>query len=105
MIQTDLFGKPVPMPAAPSAEHLPKPRRIGEVIMDYFHDHPYQSFTAHQVRLALGQQWPTESVRNAIQRLIMQGHIIVTGEQRPGLDGEPCQCYIYSKTKRVWKKR
>lgn len=102
-IQTDLFGQPIPLPVPPAVP-VEKPKRVGERILDYFKDHRFESFTVYQIHLMLGQQYPMESVRTALQRLVMSAHLVLTGEQRPGLYGDKSQCYRYSKTKRVWKR-
>lgn len=98
----DLFGQPIFPPAAPVKEPE-KHRRVGEEILQHFKRNRYVSFTAHQVSLAIGEQWPMDSVKNAIRRLIQGGHIVATGQERPGRDGERCHCYIYSTHKRSFK--
>lgn len=100
-MNTDLFGKPLPQPAATTPPE--KARRIGDVVMEHFRVHRYESFTAYQVSLAIGEQWSADAVKKAIIRGVQSGHIVVTGAMGKGRDGEPAFFYIYSSHKRTFR--
>lgn len=68
-----------------------------DMIIRYFKEHPYTSFTPDQVWLSFGQQWPITSVRRAITNATKDGHLIVTGERRMGLYGMNTNTWIYKK--------
>lgn len=97
----DLFGQPVLPAAQPKAPE--KPIRVGDQVEDFFKRNRYESFTAYQVSCAIGEAWPLDSVKKAIQRLVQGGHVVVTGALGKGRDNEPCHLYIFSTHKRSFK--
>lgn len=77
-----------------------KAKSMEEHMLNHFKDHPYTSFTPHQLWLLCGQQYPLTSIRRAMTNLTKAGHLVITGEMRPGLYGAPNNCWIFSRNKR-----
>lgn len=73
-----------------------KASRQEDIILKLFKDHRYTSFTAHEVWMHLGQQWPITSVRRAISNLSCGNNALLraTGEMRDGGYGMKTNCWI-----------
>lgn len=62
-----------------------KARKQEEKILKLFEEHPYTDFTAYDVYLRCGQQWPKSSVQRAITNLCQKHEkIVMTGNKRKG---------------------
>ena len=64
-----------------------------EVVLKFFRNSPYQSFTPYQVYFGLGQQFDRNSVRRAITDLTDAGHLVKTEERRRSPAGRMNYCW------------
>lgn len=71
-----------------------KSKSMEDHMLRHFRDHPYTSFTPHALWLLCGEQYPLTSIRRAMTNLTKAGHLVVTGEMRPGLYGVNVNCWI-----------
>lgn len=98
MKQLDIFSSSPPVPAAPAK--VDRILRLHDHVLNYFKDHKYISFTPHQIWLAAGQQYPLSTFRDILEDLVADGHIVLTGDKRPGMYGGPNDCYTYSRSRK-----
>jgi predicted AlkP superfamily pyrophosphatase or phosphodiesterase len=66
-------------------ERESKARKQEEKILKLFEDHPHADFTAYDVYLRMGAQWPKSSVQRALTNLCQKREAIaMTGNKRKG---------------------
>ena len=69
-----------------------KARTQEEIILKLFTDNPHADFTASDLWLKLGQQWPITSVRRSLTNLCAE-HLYKTDIKRLGLYGQMNYAY------------
>ncbi len=100
--QLDIFSinsyhNSVPISDEPTLDALErKAQRQEDIILEFMKENKYTSFTPCQVHLAFGQRWPLTSVRRSLTNLEKDGHLVITGEKRPGLYGHANNCWKFN---------
>ena len=91
--QLDMFHNTIALLPSEKAEREVKASNQNDKIQKLFEDNKYTDFTAAEVHLKFGQQWPITSVRRAISTMCRIGILIESGNQRVGLYGTMNNCY------------
>lgn len=86
-MQLDFFHNTIQLLPSEKIEREVKASKQNDQILKLFQDNKYSEFTATEVHLKFGQQWPITSVRRAISTLTKMDILEMTDNQRMGLYG------------------
>jgi hypothetical protein len=95
--QLDFFHNTLNLLPSEKAEREVKAMNQTEKILQFFKDNKYCDFTAAEIWIRFGQQFPLTSARRAISDLTKAGDLVKTENKRKGIFGELNYTYQWKK--------
>jgi hypothetical protein len=86
--QIDMFHNTINLLPSERAGREVKASNQNDKILEFFKQHPFNDFTAAEIWIKFGQQWPLTSVRRAISTLAKMDLLLKTDKKRVGIYNE-----------------